>query len=211
MYWTRDLLQHLALGWLVGVSLVGCINSIPVAEDKTLRAAAQQPVPLSQAPTRQVGLQYTLVIVPWKTTWLQDWSELNGHDALRTALANTVFVPVMSAYDVPGRELTRFPQTERALRKSLWRHQPPGQGPSLEAVWYLGEQLGVDAILAYGMQPEIGTDTVWVHLYDILYKRHYELEGECYYFETESAGVLAGLTQTLFGTFRDYRAQRHTQ
>ena len=146
----------LTLGWLAGVCLTACVDKAPVTEDDRRQASAQQSVPLRKPPAGQVTSQYTLAIVPWNATERPYISELNGLDALRTALANADFVPVMSAYDVPNTQTARFPQTERALFKRVWGWRSPGQGPAPEATWRLGEELGIDAVLAYGMEPREG-------------------------------------------------------
>ena len=42
MHLPASLLLCVILGWLAGVCLSACVDKVPVAEDKTLRAAAQQ-------------------------------------------------------------------------------------------------------------------------------------------------------------------------
>lgn len=175
--------------------------SVPQAEQ---RANAQQfhPTGARSSPP------YRLAVVPWNTTGRDVITHHQGLDALKHALAGSAFVPVFSAYDLPNDQTTLLSQNEHALRRQVWHWRQPNQGPRPEAVWQLGTELGVDAILAYGMDPRPGTDYLWVYLFDIPYKQIYSLEGTTYWYETETAGTLTGMTQTLFGAFKDFRMQK---
>ena len=78
---------------------------------------------------------------------------------------------------------------------------PSDLGLNLEPAYRLGQQLDVDAILMYAMDPHHGYDFMWVYLLDVRHRRAYIRDGAVWYYKTEGTGRLEEMTRQVFENY----------
>ncbi|WP_034419621.1 hypothetical protein [Candidatus Entotheonella palauensis] len=158
--------------------------------------ATIEPVP----PRSDIPRPYTLAILPWNMAeHRQDDSYRFGMAALKTALKAAPFRPLYSYYPFPNT--TRVTSEDISEMSVLWASGFWESGPPQDRVIWIGDQLGVDAVLVYAMYAKLGPDTMWAHLFDIPQNKHYVAEGWVLNYESDTIGELQRLTRDVFHAF----------
>lgn len=157
--------------------------------------------------------RYTLAIFPWHiSSHREDISYKHGREALDEALKTSDFLPIYT-YD-RFRQTPEIPLAIRPELAVIWdnvafpfsvsrtRYVPDhvnDPGPNLEPVYRLGQQLDVDAILMYEMDPQRSFNFTWVYLLDVRQRRTY-FDGVS---STQSEGIakLVKMTKQVFTTY----------
>ena len=149
-----------------------------------LTACAASP-PVQQLPLSNP--HYTLAIFPWHiSSHRSDESYQIGWQTLEGVLKGSDFFPAYSYYRF--RQTPEIPAAMRPKLEAIWdnvefpfslsrKRNPPDHvrdpGPNLEPVYGLGQQLDVDAILMYEMDPQRSFHFMWIYLLDVRQRRAY--------------------------------------
>ncbi|ETW97876.1 MAG: hypothetical protein ETSY1_20965 [Candidatus Entotheonella factor] len=159
--------------------------------------------------------RYKLAIFPWHISpHRQAESYGYGRFALQGALETSAFLPVYSYYRF--RRTPNIPKAMRPELKAIWEHvelppsvpgrrdafdHPSDLKPHLAPAYRLGQQLDVDAILMYAMDPHRGYDFMWVYLLDIRQRRAHIRSGAVWYYEREGQDQLEQMTRQVFENY----------
>ncbi len=92
-----------------------------------------------------------------------------------------------------------FPHSTSGVRRSTTR--PSDLGPNLEPAYRLGQQLDVDAMLMYAMDPHYGYDFMWIYLLDVRQRRRYVIDAAVWYYEISGTGKIKDMTHQVFANF----------
>jgi len=159
--------------------------------------------------------RYTLAIFPWHISpHRKDESYRYGMWALKDALKTSDFLPVYSYYRF--RRTPEIPQAMLPELKAIWDgvafppsvsgirdspEHPSDLGPNLEPAYRLGQQLDVDSIFIYAMDPHHGYDFMWVYLLDVRQRRTYVKDGVVIVYETDGVFELEEMTRKVFANY----------
>lgn len=158
---------------------------------------------------------YTLAIFPWHmSSHRYGESYIYGMFALKGALKTADFLPIYSYYRF--RRTPKIPKAIHPELTAIWdnvdfspsvsRHRsysdhPSDLGPNLAPAYRLGQQLDVDAVLMYAMDPHYGYDFIWVYLLDIRQRRVYVRDSAVWFYESEAQNKLAEMTRQVFENY----------
>ncbi|ETX08562.1 MAG: hypothetical protein ETSY2_04580 [Candidatus Entotheonella gemina] len=128
---------------------------------------------------------------------------------MQEALKTSEFALPFSYYQMGGETTTRLTRPAWPELSGIWAKVRVGKEPHWETALALGKRLAVDAAVMYAMDPDVGTDYMWVYFLDIANGQKTVVPASTYYYELEAIEALTKITRNLLTQYH-HRRERST-